>query len=391
MSTYSGYATPPRPLIERSLRRLARASFAHRKGIVVVTGLFVVVAGFFGGNVSSRLSQGGFDAPSEQSVHAANVLASEFHNGTDNIILLVHATSGTVDSAAVAAAGAELTRELAAQPHMANVMSYWSLGAVPILRTANKSEALVVGRITGDQNQVVQREPVIAAALSHAGGPVTVKVGGFGAAFHEVNTVVEHDLFRAEAFAVPLTFLLLLFVFGSLVAAAMPLAIGAVAVVGTLLTLRLINGVTPVSVFAVNLTTVMGLGLAIDYSLFIVSRFREELHAGRDVQTALEETLVHAGRTAAGSALTVAAAVSALLVFPLMFLRSFAYSGIAVSVLAGVASLVVLPAVLALLGPRINSVAVWRRSILPPLDGFWSKMARAVMRRPVVVIAGVCV
>ncbi len=391
MSTYHGYVAPPRPLIERSLRRLARATYAHRKGIVVVTGLFVVVAGFFGGNVSSRLSQGGFDAPSEQSVHAANVLASEFHNGTDNIILLVHATTGTVDSAAVAAAGAELTRELAAQPHMANVMSYWSLGAVPILRTADKSEALVVGRITGDQNQVVQREPVIAAALSHAGGPVTVKVGGFGAAFHEVNTVVEHDLLRAEAFAVPLTLLLLLFVFGSLVAAAMPLTIGAVAVVGTLLALRLINDVTPVSVFAVNLTTVMGLGLAIDYSLFIVSRFREELHAGRDVQTALEETLVHAGRTAAGSALTVAAAVAALLVFPLVFLRSFAYSGIAVSVLAGVASLVVLPAVLALLGPRINSVTVWRRSILPPLDGFWSKMARGVMRRPVVVIVGVCV
>jgi putative drug exporter of the RND superfamily len=194
---------------------------------------------------------------------------------------------------------------------------------------------------------------------------------------------------RAEEFAVPLTMLLLLFVFGSLVAAAMPLTIGGVAVVGTLLVLRVLDSITPVSIFAVNLTTVMGLGLAIDYSLFIVSRFREELSGGRDVGTALEETLAHAGRTVAGSALTVAAAVSALLVFPLMFLRSFAYAGIAVSALAGLGALVVLPAVLALLGHRINSLTVWKRSIRPPADGFWSRMARGVMRRPAVVLVAV--
>jgi RND superfamily putative drug exporter len=378
-------------LIERSLRRLSRFTTSHRTGVIVVTGLFVVVAALFGGNVSSKLSQGGFDAPSEQSVHAATVLASEFHTGSDNIILLVHATSGTVNSPRVASAGRALTARLAAQPHMANVMSYWTLDEVPILRTAGRSGALVVGRIVGDQNQVVQREAAIAAAVDRPGGPITVQVGGFGAAFHEVNVVVEHDLLRAEAVAVPLTLLLLLFVFGSLIAAAMPLTIGAVAVVGTLLTLRVLNGVTPVSIFAVNLTTVMGLGLAIDYSLFIVSRFREELAAGRDVGDALEETLAHAGRTVAGSALTVAAAVSALLVFPLMFLRSFAYAGIAVSALAGLAALVVLPAALALLGHRINSFTVWHRSVAPPPNGFWSQTARRVMRRPILVLAAAVV
>jgi RND superfamily putative drug exporter len=274
---------------------------------------------------------------------------------------------------------------------MTNVMSYWNLDSVPILRSADRTSALIVGRIRGNQDQVVNREAAIARAVSHPGGPITVSVGGFGAAFHEVNTVVEHDLLRAEAVAVPLTFLLLLFVFGGLVAAAMPLTIGAVAVVGTLLALRIVDGLTPVSVFAVNLTTVMGLGLAIDYSLFIVSRFREELSAGRDVSEALEETLAHAGRTAAGSALTVAAAISALLVFPLMFLRSFAYAGIAVSALAGLASLVVLPAVLALLGHRINSFTVWHRSVQPPAIGFWSRTAKLVMRRPVFVILGVTV
>jgi RND superfamily putative drug exporter len=272
---------------------------------------------------------------------------------------------------------------------MADVQSYWSLDDVPVLRTGGGHAALLVGRITGSQDQVVRREPAIAAALAQARGPIRLQVGGFGPAFHEVNSVVEHDLLRAEAFAVPLTLLLLLFVFGSLVAAAMPLTIGGVAVIGTLLALRVLDGITPVSVFAVNLTTVLGLGLAIDYSLFVVSRFREELTAGRDVPDALEETLAHAGRTVAGSALTVAAAVSALLVFPLMFLRSFAYAGITVAMLAGFAALVVLPAALALIGHRINAFTVWHRSVRPPADGLWSRMAGRVMRRPLAVLVAV--
>jgi len=376
-------------LLDRALRRLARFTAAHATGILAVTAAFVAVAAVLGGNVSSRLSQGGFDAPSEQSVQAADVLSSQFHNGSDNLVLLVRADHGTVDSPAVAAAGRSLTRLLAAQPHMANVMSYWSLDSLPVLRTDGGTAALVVGRITGDQDQVTRREPAIAAAVTHAAGPVTVQVGGFAAAFHEVNSVVEHDLLRTESVAVPLTLLLLLFVFGSLVAAAMPLTIGAVSMVGTLLLLRVLDSITPVSVFAVNLTTVLGLGLAIDYSLFVVSRFRDELAAGRDVESALEETLANAGRTVAGSALTVAAAVSALLVFPLMFLRSFAYAGMAVSLLAGVAALVVLPAALARLGRRINAFTVWHRSVQPPPDGFWSRTARRVMRRPVPVILAV--
>jgi putative drug exporter of the RND superfamily len=194
VSTFPGYVnTAPGP-VERALRRLARGTTAHRKGIVVATGLLVVVAALFGGSVESHLSEGGFDAPSEQSVHAANVLAAEFHNGSDNVVLLVRASTGTVDSAAVAAAGRALTTRLAAQPHMANVMSYWSLDSVPLLRTSNRTEALIVGRITGNQDQVIRREPAIAAALSRPDGPISVSVGGFGAAFHEVNTVVEHDL-----------------------------------------------------------------------------------------------------------------------------------------------------------------------------------------------------
>ena len=372
--------------LDRALRALARFVFAHRRAIVAVTAVGIVAAGVFGVQVTKRTSQGGFDAPTEQSIRAATVLQRDLHAGQPNIILLVTARQGSVDSPSVAAAGRALTARLAAEPHVANVVSYWSLGSAPVLRTANHDEALIVGRIVGNEDQTVRREPGVMAGLGQIPSAVDVRAGGFGPAFQEVNSVVEHDLVRAEMVAIPLTVILLLFVFGSAIAALMPLTIGGVAVVGTLAVLRLLTGLTPVSVFAVNLTTALGLGLAIDYSLFVVSRFREELAAGREVQPALEATLATAGRTVAGSALTVAVALSALLVFPLMFLQSFAYAGIAVSLLAGLAALVVLPAILGLLGQRVNAMVVWRRSVHPPAVGFWSRTAAVVMRRPVVVI-----
>lgn len=372
--------------LDRALRALARFVFAHRRAIVAVTAVGIVAAGVFGAQVTKRTSQGGFDASTEQSIRAASVLQSDLHAGQPNLILLVTARHGSVDSSAVAAAGRALTARLAAEPHMANVMSYWSLGAVPVLRTADGDQALIVGRIVGNQDEIVRREPAIIAGLGQVSNTMTVQAGGFGPAFQEVNSVVEHDLIRAEMIAIPLTIILLLFVFGSAIAALMPLTIGGVAIVGTLAVLRLLTGFTPVSVFAVNLTTALGLGLAIDYSLFVVSRFREELAEGRGVEAALETTLATAGRTVAGSALTVAAALSALLVFPLMFLQSFAYAGIAVSLLAGLAALIVLPAILGLLGHRVNKYTVWRRSVRPPAVGFWSRTAALVMRRPVVVI-----
>jgi RND superfamily putative drug exporter len=372
--------------LDRALRALARFVFAHRRAIVGVTALAVVGAGVFGAQVTQRTSQGGFDASTEQSIQAATVLQDDLHAGQPNLVLLVTAPRGSVDSPGVAAVGRALTARLAAEPDMANVMSYWSLDSVPVLRTADRSQALIVGRIVGNQDQIVRREPAVVAGLGHIPNTISVRAGGFGPAFQAVNTVVEHDLVRAELIAIPITAVLLLFVFGSAIAALMPLTIAGVAVVGTLAVLRLLTSFTPVSVFAVNLTTALGLGLAIDYSLFVVSRFREELAAGHGVEPALETTLATAGRTVAGSALTVAAALSALLVFPLMFLKSFAYAGIAVSLLAGLAATIVLPAILGLLGHRVNAVTVWRRSIHPPAIGFWSRTAGMVMRRPVVVI-----
>ncbi|HET7721706.1 MAG TPA: MMPL family transporter, partial [Acidimicrobiales bacterium] len=179
--------------------------------------------------------------------------------------------------------------------------------------------------------------------------------------------------------------------FGTLVAALLPLAIGALSVVGTFLVLLVVNEFTEVSVFALNLTTAMGLGLAIDYSLFMVSRFREELHAGHAPPEAVRRTVQTAGRTVLFSALTVAAALSAMLVFDVAFLRSFAYAGLAVSALAGVYAVVVLPAIMAALGHRINSLAIRKRATVPTDEGVWHRIAVAVMSRPVPIAAGVMV
>ncbi len=342
----------------------------------------VAVAALFGASAPQHLSPGGLDdAPGEAS-RAATVLQRRFGTGSPNIVVLVTATHGTVDDPSSATAGLELTRLLAAQPHVTNVTSYWSLGSVPSLRSADRSRAVVVGRIEGNQDQIIRSEPAVARAFTDPPPGVTVRLGGSAPTFHEVNQKVNDGLRTAELLALPIIGLLLAFVFGSAVAAALPLVIGAVSVIGTFLVLRLLAMVTDVSIFSVNLTTALGLGLAIDYSLFVVTRFREELAGGRSPFDAATRTISTAGRTVAGSALTVAVSLAALLVFPLVFLRSFAYAGIAVTALAGLAAVIVLPAVLVLLGHRVNALTVWKRSIRPAEEGFWYRTTTIVMRRP---------
>jgi putative drug exporter of the RND superfamily len=207
-----------------------------------------------------------------------------------------------------------------------------------------------------------------------------------------VSDQVERDLARAEGIAVPITLVLLVVVFSSAVAGALPLAVGGLAIVGTLLVLRLLAALTDVSVYALNLTTALGLGLAIDYSMFMVSRYREELRGGLEPAEALVATMRTAGRTVLFSAATVAVALLALLVFPLYFLRSFGYAGIAVVALAALGAVVVLPALLAVLGRRIDSLRLPLGRRRPPAEvgtGAWHRIAMAVMRRPLPIALAV--
>src|SRR5829696_6480943 len=367
------------------LERLARFLLRRRWAVLAATLVVVVAAGAFGGSAITRLKSGGFDDPDAESTRAAKVLADEFGTGDPNLVLLVTAKGGRVDDPAVAAAGEALTRRLAAEPDLAQVVSYWATGA-PALKSTDGSQALVLGRITGDEEGLDERAAALTGAYARDDATLRVQVGG----------QAQSDLARAESIAVPITLLLLVLVFASAVAGALPLAVGGFAIVGTLLVLRVLAEVTDVSIYALNLTTALGLGLAIDYSLFIVSRYREELRAGREPADALVVTMGTAGRTVLFSAATVAVSLLALLVFPLYFLRSFGYAGIAVVALAAIGALVVLPALLAVLGRRVDRLRlpIGRRraaavATREPGAGLWHRIATSVMRRPVPIALAV--
>ncbi len=366
------------------LARLGSAVVRRRRLVLVAAVLVFALSGAFGGSAASHLSSGGFDDPAAESTAADRALVDVFRAGTPNVVLLVTAEGGDVDAPEVAAAGLALTEELAAEEHLTNVVSYWSLGSPPPLRGENGDRALVLGRIEGTQDEVNERVEEL-ADYRRSGDGITVEIGGFAQVFREVGHTIEDDLVRAEMIALPITLVLLLLVFGSVVASSLPLAVGALSVVGTLAVLRLLAMTTEVSIFSLNLTTAMGLGLAIDYALFVVSRYREELREGHEPGDAVVRTVRTAGRTVAFSAVTVAASLCALLVFPLAFLRSFAYAGVAVAFLAGAFSVVVLPAILAVLGPRVDKLTLFRRSTTPTEEGIWHRVALVVMRRPVIV------
>lgn len=370
------------------LNRLAHVTVRHRRLILGLTALFMVVAAVLGTRAFGVLEDEGFEDPSSESARAEDV-RDALGAGDPGIVVLATAIGGDVDSSDAAAEGVAVSTELEGLDGVIAVTSYWTAGSPPTLRDAEGGAALILVALDdeADGDEVVAAVEEVAERSTAA---LTLGVGGgeaVGAAFGET---IEGDLARAEAIAVPITLVLLVLVFGGLLAASLPLFVGVIAVLGTFLSLFVIGSLTDVSVFAINLTTALGLGLAIDYSLFIVSRYREELRAGRSVEGAVVRAVETAGRTVALSGFTVAVSLSALLVFPQYFLRSFAYSGVAVVLLAMAASLVSLPALLAVVGTRIDSLRVFRiRRERREEDGFWYGTASLVMRRPVPVALGV--
>ncbi|MEV0633439.1 MMPL family transporter [Streptomyces sp. NPDC050619] len=349
---------------------------------LVLTALAVVA----GSGVADRLGAGGWEDPNAESTYATKALEREFPASQPNLLLLVDSGTASVDTPAVAAEAKRLAERLAGEKGVTGVGSYWQSGA-PTLRAKDGREALIAARITGDETRMGQTLDRIAPSYRGAHGPVEVTVGGPVAVRHEMQTIIQEDLTRAELIALPVTLVLLVMVFGSAIAALLPLGIGIVAILGTNAVLRGLTEFTDVSVFAMNLTTALGLGLAIDYALFIVRRFREELSTGAEPLTAVGTTLRTAGRTVLFSALTVAVSLAAMLLFPQYFLRSFAYAGIAVVLLAAVAALILLPAALVLLGHRVDSLdlrRLFRRGQPNPPDAegtAWARTATLVMRR----------
>ncbi|MER7515966.1 MMPL family transporter [Streptomyces sp. NPDC126499] len=322
---------------------------------LVLTALAVLA----GGGVADRMGSGGWEDPDAESTYAVEVLEREFPASQPNLLLLVDAGDAGVDSPAVAAEARRLAERLDARPDVDGVGSYWGTGS-PALRSKDGRQAVIAARIDGDEKTAGEVLERLAPEFRGTHGPVEVSVGGPLAVRHEMQRTIQEDLLRAELIALPVTLVLLVMVFGSAVAALLPLGIGIVAILGTNAVLRGLTEFTDVSVFAQNLTTALGLGLAIDYALFVVRRFREELATGADTRAAVATTLRTAGRTVLFSALTVAVSLAAMLVFPQYFLRSFAYAGIAVVLLAAAAALILLPAALVLLGDRVNALDLRR-------------------------------
>ena len=368
------------------LARLALFTVRRRRWVLSATVLFLLASIGLGTGAFGVLKTAGFDDPSSESVRAEALLEEHFGGGEPNVVLVLTADGANVDDPALAAEGAALSTRLAGVDGVEEVLSYWSLGNAPTLRSDDGDTALVLVRLGGDEEFVEEQLAIIDEEFTGTQGGFDVVLGGSEAVFADIGSTIEGDLLRAEMIAIPLTLILLLFVFRSLIAALLPLFVGVIAIFGTLLSLFVIGSATDVSIYAVNLTTALGLGLAIDYSLFIVSRFREELHAGRSVEAAVVRTVQTAGKTVLISALTVAVSLSALLVFPLYFLRSFAYAGVAVVLLALAGSILSLPALLAVLGHRVDAVRIGRRrQVRAEHEGAWHRIATAVMRRPVPV------
>ncbi|UED84064.1 MMPL family transporter [Streptomyces profundus] len=363
--------------------RIAELAIRRTRLVLIVASVAVVLMGVVGAGAFGKLVGGGFDDPSSESSRAATVIEERF-GGESNLILLVGAAEGSIDDQGVAADAQALLADLRAEPTLEQVFSYWDTGS-PDLRSEDGRQALVFAHVVGeDTDQAEHAKKVISTYTGDREDGLVVQAGGGGGVNHDMQAQLNKDLLLAEGIAVPLILVLLLLVFGTVVAALLPLAIGLIAIIGTFAGLAVLGGVTDVSVFAINLTTALGLGLGVDYALLMISRFREQLAAGLDVHVAVRNTVRTAGRTVAFSAATVAAALAALLVFPQSFLRSFGYSGIGVVAVAAISTLLVMPALFVLLGHRINKGRLpWlkpgRAESRAPM---WGRLARTVMRRP---------
>ena len=361
---------------------LGRFVAGHARAVLVSTLLLLIGAAYLGFGAFGKLQTEGFDDPASESSRAAALIESSFGGRTD-VVFLVRAKTGTVDDTAATAAGTRLADALVDEPGVTSVTSYWENHAPP-LRTPDGEYALVLVN-GGDGEELTTK-------YRSDGSDVAIGVGGVEGTSADLATQIGRDLGLAEGIAVPIILLLLVFAFRTVVAALLPLAVGVIAIFGTFALLYVLGSTTDVSIYAVNLTTALGLGLAVDYALLMVSRFREELAGGLDVPDAVVRTMRTAGRTIVFSAATVAAALAVLMVFPLYFLRSFAYAATGVVAISTLAALIVLPALLTVLGHRVNSLRLpWGASAPSTEAPFWGRLAGLVWRRPVLTALPVLV
>ncbi|MDC8983433.1 MMPL family transporter [Mycobacterium marinum] len=377
------------------LQGIARLAIAAPRRIIGVALLVFIAAAVFGIPVANSLSPGGFQDPNAESARAIKVLADKFGQSGQQMLILVTAPGG-VGTERSRAVGTDIVAELNHSPLVFNVSSPWTgpsadPKSAPDLVSKDGKSGLIVVNIKGGESNAQKNAQTLADEIVHDRDGVTVRAGGSAMEYAQINKQNQDDLLVMELIAIPLSFLVLVWVFGGLLAAALPMALGALAVVGSMSVLRLVTFTTDVSIFALNLSTALGLALAIDYTLLIISRYRDELAEGSSREEALVRTMATSGRTVLFSAVTVALSMSATVAFPMYFLKSFAYAGVATVAFVATASIVVTPAAIVLLGPRLDALNVRRlaRRMLgrpepqhKPVDQlFWYRSTKFVMRR----------
>jgi RND superfamily putative drug exporter len=358
------------------------------KSVLVFFVVGIILAGFFGFQAFSRFDSGGYTDLNSDSAKAQEILMQEFDVKQPSLVLAVGSKEKSIDDLSVAKSAAELEQEIKNEPSVEEVISYWSAGKAPFLKSEDGQSGLIfVYYKTTDFTEADKLGGEFQEKYDETYKDLDVYISGASVFANAINGRIQDDLKIAEAIAIPLTFILLLIIFGAMVASAMPLVIGVTSIIGTFFVMYLLTFVTDVSVFVLNLTTGLGLGLGIDYALLMVNRFREELAKGVRKEKAIVNTLKTAGKTVFYSGLTVVVTLLSLTFFPLNFLKSMGYAGASVVTLAVLGALIPLPAIMSLLGKNINKGRIRKNAFTNLEKGRWSTFARFVMRKPITILA----
>ena len=368
--------------------KLGHLVVRRRKAMVILFIVGVLTAGTVGSMVFSRLDSGGYSNPNSDSYQVYNYLSKNLDIADPNVVVVVDSGNLSITDPTVVAKAQVLENEMAKAPGVTKVVSYWNTGGEKTLAATDGKAAyiLVYGEGEAFTPESQEMGKYFQDNFDGKRDGLTLYSGGVGVVGNAINKKIADDLKIAEAISIPLTFILLVFVFGAMAASAMPLIVGVSAILGAFFLLYLISLVTSVSIYALNLTTGMGLGLGIDYALLIVNRFREELHRGKNVEDSIVDTMASAGKTVFYSGLTVLVTLSSLTFFPLPFLKSFGYAGISVVAIAVAGALFGLPPILAMLGKKVDKGVIRKSAITHKDDDRWAQTARLVMKRPVAVV-----
>ncbi|CAN1644268.1 COG2409 Predicted drug exporters of the RND superfamily [Candidatus Nanopelagicaceae bacterium] len=368
--------------------RLGHVLVKYRKIAVSLFVIGILLAGAIGSLIFSRLDSGGYSNPKSDSYKVYEYLRDELKVQDPAVVVVVDAGQTDVTDPLVSQKALALEKKMGQEDGVTKTVSFWSSGGEATLQSSDGKAAfiLIYGKGEAFTPQSQKLGAIFQSKYDGKVDGLTLYSGGVGVVGNAITEKIGKDLKISEAISIPLTFILLAFVFGALAASAMPLIVGVAAILGAFFILYLFSLFTDVSVYALNLTTGMGLGLGIDYALLMVNRFREEIHHGKSVEDSVVTTMATAGKTVFYSGLTVLVTMVSLTFFPLPFLKSFGYAGVSVVALAVVGAIFGLPPILALVGAKIDKGVIRKSAITPKEDGRWAETARMVMKRPTAVV-----